>query len=80
MQRQSRTPKTKPGRCCTAGLADSSVEKRTKATTVLGLLPGDAKAEEAALKGLSDDKPDVRSAAAQALGDMKAKSAIRSAV
>ena len=43
---------------------------------VLGLLPGDPKAEEAALKALGDDKPDVRSAAAQALGDMKAKSAI----
>ncbi len=57
------------------GLGDSSVEKRTKATTVLGLLPGDAKAEEAALKALEDDKPDVRSAAARALGDMKAKSA-----
>jgi HEAT repeat protein len=55
------------------GLAESNVEKRTTAVQVLGLLPDDAKAKEAALKALTDEKPDVRAAAAQSLGDMKAK-------
>ena len=58
------------------GLADNSVDKRTTAVQVLGLLPNDPKAEEAALKALKDDKPEVRGAAAKALGDMKAKNAI----
>lgn len=59
-----------------AGLSDSSTDKRAKAVQVLGLLPNDPQAEEAALHALKDDKPDVRAAAAQALGDMKAKNAI----
>ena len=59
-----------------AGLADGSVDKRTTAVQVLGLLPGDPKAEQAALKALKDDKPEVRGAAAKALGDMKARNAV----
>lgn len=42
---------------------------------MLGELPGDAKAEDAALTALRDDKPEVRAAAAQALGEMRAKRA-----
>jgi HEAT repeat protein len=57
------------------GLAESNVHKRATAVQVLGLLPDDAKATDAALKALKDDKPEVRAAAAQSLGDMKAKSA-----
>ncbi len=71
-----KNPKDQAWSVLYAGLADSSLEKRTKALTVLGLLPGDAKAEEAALKALGDEKPEARAAAAQALGDMKARSAI----
>ena len=59
-----------------AGLADTNLEKRAKAVRVLGLLPNDPQAQEAARHALKDDKPEVRAAAAQALGDMKAKSAI----
>lgn len=55
------------------GLAEGNVPKRTTAVQVLGLLRGDAKAKDAALKALKDEKPEVRAAAAQALGDMKAK-------
>jgi HEAT repeat protein len=71
-----KNPKDQAWSVLYSGLGDSSVEKRTKALQVLGLLPDDSKAEEAALKALADEKPEVRAAAAQALGDMKAKSAI----
>ncbi len=57
------------------GLTNSNVDKRRKAVGELGLLPGDSQAEDAALTALKDEKPDVRVAAAQALGDMSAKSA-----
>jgi len=79
LAQQTPTPVKDPGAqawsVLYAGLADGSVQKRTTAVQVLGLLPDDPKAKEAALKALADDKPDVRAAAAQALGDMKAKDA-----
>jgi HEAT repeat protein len=58
------------------GLNNTGWEKRAKAVAVLGELPADKKAEEAALAALKDDRPEVRSAAAQALGEKDAKSAI----
>ncbi len=70
------SPKEEAWSVLNGGLGDSSVDKRTTAVQVLGLLPGDPKAEEAALKALKDAKPEVRGAAAKALGDMKAKNAI----
>jgi HEAT repeat protein len=69
------TPKDQAWSVLGAGLAEGNVPKRTTAVQVLGLLPDDPKALEAALKALKDDKPEVRGAAAQALGAMKAKSA-----
>jgi len=42
----------------------------------LGLTPNDAKALKLAEKALDDDKPEVRSAAAAALGDMKSRTSI----
>lgn len=59
-----------------AGQSDNDVGKRTTAVQVLGLLPDDSQAREAALHALKDSKPEVRAAAAQALGDMKDKAAI----
>jgi HEAT repeat protein len=58
-----------------AGQSENDVNKRTTAVQVLGLLPDDPQAREAALHALKDPKPEVRAAAAQALGDMKDKSA-----
>jgi HEAT repeat protein len=49
---------------------------RATAIRVLGLMPNDAKALKLAEKALSDDKPEVRSAAAAALGDMKSRTSI----
>jgi HEAT repeat protein len=68
-----KNPKEQAWSVLDAGLADGNVPKRTTAVQVLGLLPDDVKAREAALNALKDDKPEVRAAAAQALGDMKAK-------
>ncbi len=60
-------PKAQAWSVLYTGLSDNSADKRTTAVQVLGLLPDDPKATEAALKALKDDKPEVRAAAAQAL-------------
>src|ERR1700746_3830587 len=52
------------------GLTNSNIDKRKKAVGELGLLPDDPQALDAALTALKDEKPEVRVAAAQALGDM----------
>lgn len=70
-----KNPKEQAWSVLNAGLAESNVAKRTTAVQVLGLLPDDPKARDAALKALQDPRPEVRAAAAQSLGDMKAKSA-----
>jgi len=70
------TPQEDAWSMLNAGLTNKAWEKRVKAVRVLGELTGNAKAEEAALAALKDEKEDVRAAAAQALGDMGAKSAI----
>ncbi len=57
-----------------SGLNDTNTEHRTKAARDLGAITHNAKAEDAALTALKDDKPEVRAAAAQALGEMGAKS------
>ena len=72
----AQTPQEDAWSVLNAGLTNKAWEKRVKAVRVLGELTGNAKAEEAALTALKDGKEDVRAAAAQALGDMGAKSAI----
>src|SRR5947209_6579998 len=58
-----------------SGLTSSNIEKRAKAVAELGLLMGDQQAEDAALTALKDDKSEVRAVAAQALGEMGARTA-----
>jgi len=58
-----------------AGLAEHSVEERAAAVRMLGLLEHDSKAPDLALKALGDASPEVRTAAATALGQLKAKRA-----
>src|SRR5271166_6392924 len=72
----AQTPQEDAWSVLNGGLTNKAWEKRVKAVRVLGELTGNAKAEEAALTALKDEKEDVRAAAAQALGDMGAKSAI----
>jgi HEAT repeat protein len=57
------------------GIKDKSADKRALAVRALGLLTGDAEAEESAKGALADNKANVRSAAAAALGSMHAEHA-----
>lgn len=57
------------------GLTSNNLDLHVRAVRLLGELPNDAKAEDAALTALKDDKPEVRAAAAQALGEMRAENA-----
>jgi len=57
------------------GLKSTNTEKRAKAARALGLLTGNAEAEKAAILALKDEKPNVRLAAAAALGSMHAEGA-----
>jgi len=59
-----------------AGLSNSNNDNRTVATRLLGGLTKNAQAQDLALKALSDNRPEVRAAGAEALGNMQAKSAI----
>lgn len=59
------------------GLEDNSTDVRVRAVHVLGELNGNAKAKDAAISALKNDKQaEVRAAAAQSLGEMGAKDAI----
>ena len=57
------------------GLKDESADKRAKAVRSLGLLPGNTEAERAGINALQDKKPNVRVAAATALGSMQGQHA-----
>src|SRR3982074_3299043 len=59
-----------------AGLKESHAEKRAKAVNALGLLMANQEAENDAIEALEDEKYDVRTAAATALGTMHALHAI----
>src|SRR5947209_4001204 len=50
-------------------------DEKVIAVRVLGLLQNDSKATDLALAALGDEKPEVRTAAAEALGQMGARSA-----
>jgi carbonic anhydrase len=55
------------------GSTDQSVDKRTMAIRVLGILPDNAAAADLGEKALADERAEVRSAAALALGEMGSK-------
>jgi HEAT repeat protein len=59
-----------------SGAAEKSAENRTKATHALGLIRNDAKARQMAETALADENPEVRAAAAAALGRMGATRSI----
>jgi HEAT repeat protein len=68
-------PKEQAWTVLNSGLTNSNTDKRTRAVRELGLLIGSQQALDAAVIALKDPKPEVRAAAAQALGDMDARSA-----
>jgi HEAT repeat protein len=49
---------------------------RATAILVLGLIPNDARSAKLAQKALTDERPEVRAAAAAALGDMQSRASI----
>lgn len=71
------TPQQKAWDILQAGAQEKSAEKRADAARALGLLPHDNRAREMAENALSDRRPEVRAAAATALGDMSSSASIR---
>ncbi len=71
-----RTPKEEAWHILESACKGNRVSNRATAIRVLGLLPNDPKARKLAEDGLTDDKLEVRTAAATALGDMMARASI----
>jgi HEAT repeat protein len=69
-------PKNQAWDLLKSGLTDDGTEKRATAVRVLSLLTGETRAVTLACDALADPKPQVRAAAAIALGELHAKSAI----
>jgi HEAT repeat protein len=72
----AQTPSEKAWTLITNGASDKSADKRALAIRALGLIPNDAKAEGLAETALADPKPEVRTAGAEALGQMGATKSI----
>ncbi len=72
----AKTPQEKAWDILRAGAEEKSVEKRSEAIRALGLLPHDRRVREMAEKALKDEKPEVRAAAATALGEMLSRASI----
>ena len=70
------TPRQQAWDILRAGLNDKDTGKRTQAVRALRLLPGDPEAVKMAHSALQDQKPEVRTAAATALGLMGSKASI----
>ena len=71
-----KTPKQEAWQILNAACTGDKTSRRALAIRVLALMPNDAKALKLAEKALDDDKPEVRSAAAAALGDIKSRTSI----
>ncbi len=70
------TPKQRAWQILDDACTGDKTGDRATATHVLGLIPNDAKATRLAEKALTDEKPEVRGAAAAALGIMKSRRSI----
>jgi HEAT repeat protein len=70
------TPREQAWQILQNACTGDKVSSRATAIRVLGLIPSDVKAARLVEKALIDDKPEVRSAAAAALGDMKSRASI----
>ena len=70
----AQTPVDRSWSILESGIGDKSADTRTKAIRALGLITNNGKAQQLAEKALSDLKPEVQAAAAEALGQMGAKS------
>ena len=70
------TPKEVAWQILDTACTGDKTSDRATAIRVLGLMPNNARALKLAEKALKDDRPEVRSAAAAALGDMKSRASI----
>jgi len=73
---QAQAPVDKAWNILKQGAADKDAEKRVKTFRALALAVQNQTAQQMAESALADEKPNVRSAAASALGQMGAKSAV----
>ena len=73
---RAQTPVDEAWASLTSAASDKNAGKREKAIRALGLIPNDAKAREMAEAALSDERPEVRAAGAEALGQMGASASI----
>ena len=71
-----RTPKEQAWQLLHTACTGEKTSARVTAVGVLGLLPDNSQAREMAEKALADEKPEVRSSAAAALGAMHSKATI----
>jgi HEAT repeat protein len=72
----AQTPLQQAWNILRVGVNEKNTGKRTQAVRALRLLPGDREALEMAQRALQDQKPEVRTAAATALGLMGSKASI----
>ncbi len=75
-QKPERTAKAKAWQLLHTACTGDKTNARATAVGVLGLLPDNTQAREIAEKALTDEKPEVRSSAAAALGAMHSKASI----
>jgi HEAT repeat protein len=73
---QAQAPVDKAWGILKQGISDKSFETRAKTFRALSLVINNQTAQSMAEKALSDERPEVRTAAASALGQMGAKSSI----
>src|SRR5690242_21258338 len=71
-----KTPKQEAWQILKKACTGHKTSRRALGIRVLGLMPNDPQAIKLAETGLNDDKPEVRSAAAAALGEMKSKTSV----
>lgn len=74
--RAAETPNDRAWAILQANYNENSPEKRAQATRVLALLPGDSRALNLAKEAATDEKPEVRAAAATALGQFHEQVAV----
>ena len=74
---QSQNPVDRAWTILKQGAGDKSADKRTKAFRAMALIAHNQNAQQLAENALSDEKPDVRTAAASALGLMGAQGSVK---
>jgi HEAT repeat protein len=72
----SRTPNDQAWQILEEAINGDKSADRATAVLVLGLIPDDARSARLAQKALSDERPEVRAAAAAALGNMQSRASI----